>query len=87
MSDGIKLGKIALALLDRMIGKSLILIRQTSETAVAVKQGGYVYFSHPDCRAVRADVARQLIGLGILVSQKDDLFSEADGGGAKLCRL
>lgn len=81
MVDGIRLGKLTLALLDRMVARGLVMVRQTADTATALKQGGYVYFTHPDGKPVRADPARQLIRLGLLVSRKDDLFAGADGGG------
>lgn len=87
MADGIKLGKITLALLDRMVARGLVLVRQTADTATAMKQGGYVYFTHPDGKPVRSDPARQLIRLGIIVSRRDDLFAGADGGGKRMRSL
>jgi hypothetical protein len=82
MTDLIRLPKRALVLFDSMVRRRLSLVRQTSDTDSAVKNGGYVYSLHPGGQAVHHKPARILIGAGILVSQKDDLFSEIDGGGA-----
>ncbi|TRL39843.1 hypothetical protein [Rhizobium straminoryzae] len=78
---GPRIGKRAAAVLERMRRKGVLLMRQSSQAPEAVNGGGYLYTTHPDGRAVAPSAGRMLIAAGLVVSRRDDLFSELDGGG------
>lgn len=74
------------ALVRRMAGGSLKLLRTSSQAPEAVERGGgYLYSTHPDGRSVGPKLGRFLIDAGFVVSRGDDLFSATLGGGAAFC--
>lgn len=75
------MGKRALQILDRMVRDRLSIMRQSADSPTALRGGGYLYSTHPDGRAVPPQVALLFLKAGIVLSCRDDLFGNVDGGG------
>ncbi len=69
-------------LVERLQAKGNIIARMSSDSETAIRLGnGYVYFSIPDGKHVKAETVTSLAGKGMLTEQDDCLFA---GGGQTL---